>query len=148
METRCPRAEDEGHREESPPSRARTKVIVRVDLPALLRGHANGGETCEIAGFDPVAVSAVRDLLDTADPFPAVVVTDGEAVVGVAHLGRRPRGVQQTALEWLYPTCAAEGWALVEGGKRPFVAPDDHRHPRHSARCHDPPTTPWRPRVS
>jgi hypothetical protein len=29
--------------------------------------------------------------------------------VGVAHLGRRPRGVQQSALEWLYPTCAAEG---------------------------------------
>ncbi len=36
-------------------------------------------------------------------------MTDGEAVVGVAHLGRRPRATQQTALEWLYPTCAAEG---------------------------------------
>ena len=98
--------------------------------------------------------------------------------MGVAHLGRRPRGVQQTALQWLYPTCAAQGcnattfleidhrvawakchltvfdlldrlcphhherktrdgWALVEGrGKRPFVPPDDHRHP---ARSHDPP---------
>jgi hypothetical protein len=36
-------------------------------------------------------------------------VTAGEAVVGVAHLGRRPRAAQRTALEWLYPTCAAEG---------------------------------------
>jgi len=37
------------------------------------------------------------------------VVTRGEQVVGVAHLGRRPRASQQTALEWLYPTCAVEG---------------------------------------
>jgi hypothetical protein len=56
-----------------------------------------------------VAVSAVRDLLETGDPFLAAVVTNGEAVVGVAHLGRRPRAAQETALEWLYPDCAAEG---------------------------------------
>ena len=64
---------------------------------------------CEIAGFGPVAVSAVRDLIDTADPFLAAVVTRGEAVVGVAHLGRRPSASQQSALEWLYPTFAVEG---------------------------------------
>ena len=157
---------------------ARAKIIVRVDLRALLRGRVAGGEVCEVAGFGPVAVSAVRDLLDTADPFLAAVVTRGEQVVGVAHLGRRPRASQQTALEWLYPTCAVEGcsaatwlqidhrvdwaashvtvvdlldrlcshhhdrksldgWALVPGrGKRPFVAPDDSRHPRHGL---DPP---------
>ncbi len=134
---------------------------------------------CELAGFGPVAVSAIRDLLDTADPFLAAVVTKGEQVVGVAHLGRRPTAHQQTALEWLYPTCAVEGcsagtwlendhrvdwasshttvldlldrlcshhhdlksldgWALVDGrGKRPFVAPDDPRHPRNA---HAPPS--------
>ncbi len=131
-----------------------------------------------MAGYGPVAVSAVRDLMDTADPFLAAVVTRGEAVVGVEHVGRRPRAAQQTALEWLYPTCAAEGcgtvaflefdhrvdwarshltvldlldrlcshhhdlksvegWGQVEGrGKRPFVPPEDPRHPRHS---HAPP---------
>jgi hypothetical protein len=89
--------------------RGRTKTIVRVDLFALLRGRAVEGEVCEIAGFGPVAVSAVRDLLDTGDPFLAAVVTNGEPVVGVAHLGRRPNAHQQTALEWLYPTCAVEG---------------------------------------
>ncbi len=88
---------------------ARAKVIVRVDFESLLRGHARPGEVCEIAGFGPVAVSAVRDLIDTADPFLAAVVTRGEAVVGVAHLGRRPTASQQSALEWLYPTCAVEG---------------------------------------
>ncbi|HEX2274440.1 MAG TPA: hypothetical protein VHG90_11265, partial [Acidimicrobiales bacterium] len=93
----------------SSPARGRTRVLARVDLGALLRGYPLEGETCEIAGFGPVAVSAVRDLLDTGDPFLGAVVTDGEAVVGVAHLGRRPRAVQETALEWLYPACAAEG---------------------------------------
>ena len=92
-----------------PGSTGRAKVIVRVDLPAMLRGYPTDGETCEIAGFGPVAVSAVADLIDTGDAFLAAVVTNGEAVVGVAHLGRRARAVQQTALEWLYPTCAVEG---------------------------------------
>jgi len=94
---------------EAAPARGRAKVIARIDLPALLRGYPTQGETAEIAGFGPVAVSAIRDLIDTADPFLAAVVTAGEAVVGVAHLGRRARAVQQTALEWLYPTCAVEG---------------------------------------
>jgi hypothetical protein len=39
----------------------------------------------------------------------AAIVIKGKEVVGVAHLGRRPNAHQQSALEWLYPTCAAEG---------------------------------------
>ncbi|MGH9264507.1 MAG: hypothetical protein ACRD1D_07425, partial [Acidimicrobiales bacterium] len=149
------------------------KILVRVDLAALLRGQVGPGEVCEVAGFGPVAVSAIGDLMDSGDPFLAAVVTRGQAVVGVAHLGRRPTAAQQSALEWLYPTCAVEGcsavawlendhrvdwaashltvldlldrlcshhhdrktqdgWGLVEGrGTRPFVPPDDPRHPRH-----------------
>jgi hypothetical protein len=91
------------------PVRSRAKVIVRVDLPALLRGRAIEGEVCELAGFGPVAVSAVREMIDSGDPFLAAVATDGEQVTGVAHLGRRPNAHQQTALEWLYPGCAVEG---------------------------------------
>ena len=84
------------------------KIIVRVDLGALLRGAPTEGEVCEIAGFGPVAVSAVRDLIDTDDPFLTAVVTRGANLVGVAHLGRRPNARQQTALQWLYPSCANE----------------------------------------
>ncbi len=84
-------------------------MIVRIDFDALLRGYPVSGETCELVGYGPVAVSAVRDLLDTADPFIATVVTKGHALVGVAHLGRRPNAYQQSALEWLYPSCAVEG---------------------------------------
>ena len=84
------------------------KIIVRVDLEALLRGRTSDGEVCEIAGFGPVAVSAVRDMIDSDDPFLAAVATRGEGLVGVAHLGRRPNALQQTALQWLYPGCANE----------------------------------------
>ena len=82
------------------------KVIVRVDLGALLRGWPAEGEVCEIAGFGPVAVSAIRDMIDTEDPFLTAVATRGVELVGVAHLGRRPNAWQQTALQWLYPSCA------------------------------------------
>ena len=91
------------------PRRSGTKVIVRVDLGALLRGYPIQGELCEICGFGPVAVSALRELIDSGDPFLAAVVTRGQEVAGVAHLGRRANAAQQTALEWLYPCCAVEG---------------------------------------
>jgi hypothetical protein len=94
---------------DAPATKGSTKLLARVDLAALLRGYPIGDETCELAGYGPVAVSALRDLIDTGDPFLAAVVTKGEEVVGVAHLGRRPTARQCSALEWLYPTCAAEG---------------------------------------
>jgi hypothetical protein len=84
------------------------KVIFRVDLGAFLRGYATDGETCEVAGC-PVAVSAVEDVLGSGSPFLAAVITKGEAITGVLHFGRAPTTKQQTGLEWLYPTCAAEG---------------------------------------
>jgi len=88
---------------------SRPKVIVRVDLEALLRGGPVDGEVCEIAGYDPVAASAVRELLATEHPFLAAVLTKGRDVVNVVHLGRRPTAHQQTALQWLYPECEVEG---------------------------------------
>jgi hypothetical protein len=88
---------------------ARAKVIARVDLAVLLRGYPLAGETCELVGYGPVAVSAIRDMIDTGDPFLAAVATKGQDIVGVAHLGRRASAAQQTALEWLYPACAVLG---------------------------------------
>jgi hypothetical protein len=92
------------------------KVIVRVDHDALWRGHVADGETCEIAGVGPVAVSTVRDILAAGDVFLTAVVTRGVDVLNVAHLGRRPTAFQRTALEWRDPTCCVEGcnrlWSL------------------------------------
>jgi hypothetical protein len=90
-----------------------TKILVRVDFEALLRGRPVHGEVCEIAGFGPVPVSVVEELLAQGDTFLAAVVTKGQAVTGVAHLGRRPTVLQKSALEWLYPTCAVEGCSAL-----------------------------------
>jgi len=90
-----------------------TKILVRVDLEALLRGYPAHEERCELVGYGPVAVSAITDMIRTADPFLVAVTTKGKEVVGVAHLGRRPTAHQQSALEWLYPSCAAEGCSAL-----------------------------------
>jgi len=87
----------------------RAEVLFRVDHDAMLRGYPVDGEVCEVAGFGPVSTQAVLDLLDCGDPILKAVVTKGEDVVNVAHLGRRPNAHQQGALDWLFPTCAAEG---------------------------------------
>jgi hypothetical protein len=88
---------------------APVKLLVRVDLSTLMRGFPIDGETCELVGFGPIAVSAVNDLVSGGDPFVAAILTKGKQLVGVAHLGRQPTSHQRSALEWLYPTCAAEG---------------------------------------
>lgn len=36
---------------------------------ALLRGYAVGDEVCELAGYRPVAVSPIREFMETEDPF-------------------------------------------------------------------------------
>ena len=98
-----------------------TKVLVRVDLEALFRDYPIQGEVCEIAGFGPVPVSVVKDLLAQGDTFMAAVITKGVAVTGVVHLGRSHTAYQRTALQWLYPICAAEGCSAL-------AREIDHRH--------------------
>jgi hypothetical protein len=82
---------------------------VRIDYDTFLRGVAREGETCELVGYGPVAVSAVHDLLESGDPFVAAILTKGKELVGVAHVGRRPRASELSALQWLYPSCAVRG---------------------------------------
>jgi hypothetical protein len=98
-----------------------TKVLVRVDLEALFRGYPTEGDVCEIAGFGPVPVSVVKELLAQGDTFLAAVITKGVAVTGVAHLGRSHTAAQRTALQWLYPVCAVEGCSAL-------AREIDHRH--------------------
>jgi hypothetical protein len=124
----------EADREQSNPSRRRgapVTLLVRIDYDTWLRGAPTEGETCELVGFGPIAVSAVRDLVASGDPFVAAILTKGQELVGVAHLGRRPNRYQESALRWLYPSCAVEGCAAqarlerdhrVEWSKTHFTA--------------------------
>jgi len=82
------------------------KIIVRVDHSALMRGHAVDGETCEIAGIGPIPVSVVREWMD--DAFITAVLTEGEDVTKVVHLGRRFTAKQRTALQWRDPECCVQ----------------------------------------
>lgn len=98
------------------------RVMVRVDLDALFRGVALEGELCEIAGYGPVPVSVVEDLVATENPFIVGILTKAQALVGVSHHGRHPNAYQRSALDFFYPTCAAEGCSSRHGLHY------DHRH--------------------
>lgn len=89
------------------PAGADAKIIVRIDHSALLRGRQVRGEICEIAGVGPVPVTTVREWMD--DAFVAAVLTKGEDVQKVVHLGRRFKATQRTALQWQDPICARRG---------------------------------------
>lgn len=93
---------------ERPGARRRdTKTIIRIDVDALLRGHVEGDEVCEIAGIGPIPVELVRSKL--GESFLALVFTKGEAVQNVTHLGRRATAKQLTALQWQGVVCECEG---------------------------------------
>jgi len=100
------------------------EVAFRVDVEALFRGYPADGEVMEVAGLGPVSSQAVKDLLEHGTPFLKAILTRGADVVGVAHLGRRPNSHQASALDWLYPTCAAQGC-----GVRTDWCETDHRKP-------------------
>jgi hypothetical protein len=100
------------------------EVVFRVDLGAFFRGYPAGDEVIEVAGFGPTSAQAVADVLEHGAPFLKAVMTKGKDVVGVAHLGRRPNAHQRTALDWMFPTCAAEGC-----GVRTRFCETDHREP-------------------
>ena len=100
----------------------RAEVMVRVDYSALLRGYPVDGETCDIPGFGPTTVEAVRDMIATGDPVLKAIVTNGKKVVGVVHMRRRPNAYQKSALDWLFPSCAAKGCAT-----RACFLETDHR---------------------
>ncbi len=106
------------------PSGRQTKVIIRVDGSALVRGELADGEICEIAGIGPVALSAVREQM--LDAHIAYVITNATDVT-VAHLGRQVTAKQRTALhargyQCEVPGCTADhlleidhvtGWAIT-----------------------------------
>src|SRR5205814_9143890 len=83
------------------------KIIATISHDALVRGHTEAGETCEVAGVGSVPVDTVKAMME--DAFLAAVVTDGVDVYNVAHLGRKPTAHQRTALEARGKQCEVPG---------------------------------------
>ncbi len=76
---------------------------VRIDHAALVRGHTEPGEVCEIPGIGPIPVATARALI--ADSILSVIVTKGVEIVGVAHAGRTIRANVRRAVEERSPCC-------------------------------------------
>ncbi|MFN8052072.1 MAG: hypothetical protein U0Q22_11580 [Acidimicrobiales bacterium] len=81
-------------------------TFIKVDLAALLRGRVGVGERCEIGGV-AVSVAALRELL--GDSVLQLVLTNGEAVVDVVNLNRRPTVSQKVAKFFTDSTCCVQG---------------------------------------
>ena len=91
------------------------KILIRIDWDALLRGYPIGNEVSEIPGLGPLPVSAVRQMIESGDPFLAAVVTKGVDVHTVAHLGRKATAHQLSGIQWLDPHCTTLGCPRTEG---------------------------------
>ncbi len=90
-----------------------TMVHVRVDHGALMRGHLEPGEVCEIPGIGPIPVEVARSL--AVDSVLSVLLTDGVDVTTVAHTGRTiPASVRRALIE-RDPVCVVPGCGLREG---------------------------------
>ncbi len=87
-------------------------VHVRVDHAALVRGHAEPGELCEIPGVGPIPVDVARRL--ATDAVLSVLVTDGVDVTAVAHRGRTIPAAVRRALVERDPTCVVPGCEVAE----------------------------------
>jgi len=101
-----------GGTERPAPCGPQTVVNVRVDRAALVRGHTEPGEVCEIAGVGPVPVAVVSQLLD--DAIVRVLLVDGTDVRSVSHPGRFVPARMRTALAELFPECAIGGCHVGE----------------------------------
>ncbi|MGI8426615.1 MAG: DUF222 domain-containing protein [Actinomycetota bacterium] len=88
-------------------------VHVRIDHEALLRGHTEPGETCEIPGFGPIPVTTAKELAN--DAFLAAILTEGADIKAVGHMGRNIPSRINTALLERDDVCVVPGCTEREG---------------------------------
>ena len=100
---------------------ARHQVHVLVDHEALVRGHTEAGETCEMSGVT-VPVSVIHDILD--DAFLVGLFVKGVEVAKVRRFGRRIPAAVRDALR-----VRDHGTCTVEGCSRNAYLEIDHKQP-------------------
>jgi len=91
----------------------RAMVHVRVDHAALVRGHVEGDEVCEIPGVGPIPVATARAW--AGDAVLKALVTKGVDVVAVVHAGRTVTAAQRSALEERDRTCVVPSCTVSRG---------------------------------
>jgi hypothetical protein len=98
-----------------------TMLHVRVDRWALVRGHLEPGEICEIPGIGPIPVEVAQRL--AVDSILSVLVTDGVDVTTVAHAGRTIPAPLRRALIERDQACAVPGCDVREALEIDHVDP-------------------------
>jgi len=93
-------------------------VIVRVDRDALVQGHAEPGELCELDGQGPMSVPLAQAL--ATDSFLSVLFTEAGDIRAVSHLGRTINQKLRTAL------CFRDRVCVVPGCSMPYGLEIDH----------------------
>ena len=83
--------------------RSRAITRIRVDLHALLAGHTEPGEVCEIPGVGPVPVFRAREVLSHG--LLELVISDGVDVQTVVSTTRHVPNALRIAIEERDPTC-------------------------------------------
>jgi hypothetical protein len=104
-----------------------SRAVLRIDWEALVRGHVEDNETCDIPGIGPVPVSVARQRL--GDSTLHLVLTKGGAVRNVTYLGRGPNAAQRIALLWEQPECSRLGCPRPA---RQIDHRDDYHRTRHT----------------
>jgi hypothetical protein len=87
--------------------RAKAEITVRIDHAALVRGHTEAGEICEIEGIGPVPVETVRAAASDAI-LRAVVIRNGH-VIKTAPAGRTIPADLRRLLHERDGTCVVPG---------------------------------------
>jgi hypothetical protein len=94
---------------------------VRVDHGALVRGHLEVGEICEIPGIGPIPIEVAQRL--AVDSILSVLVTDGVDVMTVAHAGRTIPTSLRRALVERDQACVVPGCDIREALEIDHVDP-------------------------
>ena len=99
------------------------EIGVLVDHAALVRGHTEAGEVCEIAGLGLVPVSVVQSWAD--DAYLRLIVTDGIDVKAITRRSRYIDRHQDAALKVRDRTCCITNcdvtWRLERDHRVPFA---------------------------
>ena len=99
------------------------EIGVLVEHAAMLRGHTEAGEVCEIAGLGPVPVAVVKEW--EADAYLRLIVTDGIDVKAISRRSRHIDRNQDAALKARDRSCIIEGcdvtWRLERDHHVPFA---------------------------
>jgi hypothetical protein len=114
-----------GRAKRSKPVSRKPSFTVLVDLEALLRGHAEPGETCEIPGIGPIPVARLYDLAPEA--FWHVLVTNGRDIRSYCAMTRYIPTMLKVALAARDRECAVVGCNRTEGLEIDHITPvEDH----------------------